>query len=97
MKIPKHFTIFAQRICVVYYDFIDAGGNLEGEAHHTLNRIRLQPASDCYPQSKCEQTFWHEKLHVVLVLTGLSKKFTEEEVDLLASALHQAQITEDED
>lgn len=94
MRIPKSFQMMGHTIRVFYDKGIEArDGNVGVVKHHT-NQIFLLPASAHRSRSQMEQTFWHEKVHAALNKAGLQEKMTEKEVDILASLLHQAQITE---
>ena len=70
--IPKAFTLFAQRIPIVWDKELINEDDAWGHAAYRRNVIRLQPSTEGQPRTpqQVEHTFWHEVLHLVFYLLG---------------------------
>ncbi len=92
MKIPRKITIGAVELSIHNRKEIDGGG-LAGSSNGELGVICLFN-KDEKPQTKVEQTFFHELTHQILDLSGYrsggsSGPYNETFVDTFSLLLHQ--------
>jgi hypothetical protein len=91
MQIPKEFTLFGQTIKVVTDKALQDGFGCKGVVSFDRNRITLQCGEiNDAPESRMQQVFFHEVVHLIFSELGYSKERDDERmVDQVASALHQ--------
>lgn len=92
MKIPKKLTIGAVEITIHNREELDGGG-LAGSSNSELGVICLFN-KDQKPQTKVEQTFFHELTHQILDLSGYPSgdpngPYDETFIDTFSLLLHQ--------
>lgn len=93
MEIPKKFNLGGQTITVEWNDRLLHTDDCTGMAFYRDNKIQLQKPSKSkpIPRSKIEETFLHEKVHMVLSAMGEHElKANEKFVDLFATFWHQS-------
>lgn len=91
-NVPKSFEIFGQTITVVFVDNLARERDVDGEAHHRLNEIRIQKNTNgnFRTDEQIDETFWHEVTHVILEKLQYHKLNNDEQfVGRFGSALQQ--------
>ncbi len=96
MKIPKSFKVFATTINVVYNDIRLSYNNILGECSYTDSVIELcgNYKGDTLNEGTVVDTFYHEKIHIILDAMGeheLSKN--EKFVEVFSRLLRQSDET----
>ena len=95
-KIPKTFKLFGTTIDVVFNDKEMNDRNCMGESAYAQSKITLTSTAGINKISddKIMDTFYHEKIHMILETLGYSEISKDEKfVDLFAKALRQSDIT----
>lgn len=95
-KIPKSFKLFATTINVVYDNKLMNENQQYGQANYSQNTIILSDNDGLDPISIDTQldTFYHEKVHVILDTMGYHDLSENEQfVDLFGKLLRQADET----
>jgi hypothetical protein len=96
MIIPKSFKIFGDKIDVIFDEEYCNARKLYGEASFTEAKIRLSTTAerDILSQDRIEDTFYHEKVHIILdAMKEHELSSNEKFVDLFAKLLRQSDIT----
>lgn len=72
MKVPKEFKVFSSTISVEFDSQELSNNNLLGECSHTHQKIRLcdNYKGEELSESSILDTFYHEKVHIVLDAMG---------------------------
>ena len=91
MKIPKKFKLFGQTYTVEIHADHEDGNDNQGIAQFNKNKIILQDHKSLKrPETKTEQVYLHEVIHIIFNDLNYPKEtYNEQMVDLIASALHQ--------
>ena len=93
MKIPKKFKVFASTINVCFDNTRLSDEGVLGDCSFTSNQINI---SNKYkgqelPESTTLDTFWHEKIHIILDAMGEHELSRNEKfVEVLARLLRQS-------
>lgn len=95
LKIPKKFKLFGQTYTVEIHDDYEDGNDSQGVAQFNKNKIVLQNQKSLKrPDSKTEQVYLHEVIHVIFNELHYAKEtYNEQMVDQLANCLHQILTT----
>jgi hypothetical protein len=95
LKIPKKFKLLGQTYTVEIHDDHEDGNDNQGIAQFNKNKIILQNQKSMKrPDSKTEQVYLHEVIHVIFNELHYAKEaYNEQMVDQLASCLHQILTT----
>lgn len=97
IRIPKSFDLYAQTINITWHDDLILRNDARGEAHQRYNQIKMDTMVG-RPESMKEQTFYHEKVHLILHQMGEEELANNEKfVDTFASLLHQADASAEYD
>ena len=91
MKIPKKFKLFGQTYTVEIHGDHEDGNDNQGVAQFNKNKIILQDHRSLKrPETKTEQVYLHEVIHIIFNDLNYPKEtYNEQMVDQLASCLHQ--------
>lgn len=93
ITIPKSFMIGPHEIKVSYSKDMLPTKQLAGDCNSFYNTIRLAE-NDLIPQTQVEQSFYHEKIHMILDNMERKDLSSEEDfVDLFAMLLLQSDKT----
>ena len=98
MKIPKSYKQYGQTVNIEFRKKMVAKDGDLGAARFGENKIVLQENNEGCPilQTQLEQTFLHEKVHMIFHFLG-EKDMSENEklVEGVSQLLHQSIITEE--
>ena len=95
-KIPKQFKTFGSTIEVVFDNKYLNNKSLYGEASYSENKIILADVDgvDALSPDRILDTFYHEKVHMILEAMGeLELTKNEKFVEVFSKLLRQADIT----
>ena len=93
IPIPTSLMLGGKTIKVVYDDAVSHREGINGDIHHEMGTIRLQPDRQGRPtpQDDIERVFLHELTHGVLFTIGKMELARDEElVNAFSNVLHQA-------
>lgn len=96
LKIPKHFTLFATKISIVFDNKYCNDKSQYGESDYSASKITLSTTEKLTPLSegKILDTFYHEKVHIILdTMHEYEKSKDERFVDQFAKLLRQSDET----
>ena len=97
MKIPKRFKMFGQTIDIEYDKTLTHRTDNIGVASSIRNKITLQSNIEGHPmpRQKMEETFLHEKVHLILNFMRHDLSSNEAFVEIFSGLLHQSIVTEE--